>query len=62
MTLNDGEADLLSFAHSSVLGGESLIGVLVCAADARQLHLHQHTAGSRLRERVFVQFISSGLN
>ena len=58
MTLNDREADLLA----CVLGGESLVGVFVSATDAGQFHLHQHAAGSGLRQRVFPQFISSGLD
>src|SRR5258708_4928695 len=34
VTLNDGETDLLSFAGSRVLRGETLVCVLVCTADA----------------------------
>jgi hypothetical protein len=61
VALNNGETNVLAFACSSVLRGVSLIGVLVGAADAGDLHLDEHAAERRVGKGIFADLVLSGL-
>jgi hypothetical protein len=62
MPLDDRETNLLALSGAGILRGVALIGMLVGAADARQLHLHDDTTGFGLWKGILPYFVLAGLD
>ncbi len=62
MSLDDGKGHRPRRTRSSILADVALVSVFVRPTDSGDFHLHQHTTGRGIRQRILADLVMTGFD